>query len=75
MCVWVWVYACVLICDVDFFEKMYGNSNFRKIWTIALKLNLNVLYNFGIEFGRNRLKRSIFFKFWIFGEFSEDCIT
>ena len=45
---------------------------------IVLKLHTNILYpsrNFGIEFGQNRLKRSNFFRFWIFWEFFQNYLT
>ena len=64
----------VILWDFEFFRKKgCGSSNFRKIQAIFLKLHTNTLYrsrNFGIEFGTNPLKRSKFFKFWIFREFS-----
>ena len=69
------------ICDFMgfwiFWKKGRGSSNFRKIWAIFLKPHTNILYrsrNFGIEFGPNPLKRSNFFRFWIFWEFS-NCLT
>ena len=49
-----------------------------KIWAIVLKSHTNILHpsrNFGIEFGQNRLKRSNFFRFWIFWEFFQNCLT
>ena len=71
-----------LICDFMgfwfFWKKGRGSSNFCKIRAIVLKLHTTILYrsrNFGIEFGQNRLKRSNFFKFWIFWEFSQNCLT
>ena len=54
------------------------NFNFRKIRAIVLKLPTNILHpsrNFGIEFGQNRLKRSNFFRFWIFWQFFQNCLT
>ena len=62
----------------NFLKKGRGRSNFRKIQAIVLKLHTNILYrsrNFGIEFGRNRLKPSIIFRFSIFWEFSQNCLT
>ena len=50
-----------------------GSSQFHIILVIILTLHTDILYwsrNFGIEFGPNRLKRSNFFRFWIFWEFS-----
>ena len=52
--------------------------DFRRIRAFVLKLHTNILYrsrNFGIEFGQNRLKRSNFFRFWIFWEFFHNCLT
>ena len=71
------------ICDsrygiLNFLKKGRGSSNFRKIRAIVLKLHTNILHsstNFGIEFGRNRLKHSNFFRFWIFWEFFQNCLT
>ena len=62
----------------NFLKKGRGSSNFRKIRGIVLKLHTNILHpsrNFGIEFGPNRLKRSNFFRFWIFWEFFQNCLT
>ena len=56
----------VILWDFDFLKKGSGSSNFRKIRAIVLELHTNILNrsrNFGIEFGQNRLKRSIFFRF------------
>ena len=61
---------------LNFLKK--GRSNFRKIRAIVLQLHTNILHpsrNFGIEFGQNRLKRSNFFRFWIFWEFFQNCLT
>ena len=70
---------CVIWWNFEFFEKKgRGSSNFRKIRAIVLKLHTNILHpwkNFGIEFGQNRLKRSNFFRFWIFWEFLQNCLT
>ena len=63
---------------LNFLKKGRGSSNFRKIRAIVLKLHTNILHpsrNFGIEFGQNRLKRSNFFRFWIFWEFFHNCLT
>ena len=63
---------------LNFLKKGRGSSNFRNIRAIVLKLHTNILYpsrNFGIEFGKNRLKRSNFFRFWIFWKFSQNCLT
>ena len=68
----------VILWNFEFFEKGRGSSNFRKIRAIVLKLHKNILHpskNFGIEFGQNRLKRSNFFRFWIFWEFFQNCLT
>ena len=61
---------------LNFLKNVRGSSNFRKIRAIVLKLHPNILYrstNLGIEFGQNRLKRSNFFRFWTFSEFSQNC--
>ena len=53
-------------------------TNFGKIRAIVLKLHTNILHqsrNFVIEFCQNRLKRSNFFRFWIFWEFFQNCLT
>ena len=63
---------------LNFWKKGRGGSNFRKIRAIVLKLHNNILHpsrNFGVEFGQNRLKRSNFFKFWIFWKFFQNCLT
>ena len=63
---------------LNFLKKGRGNSNFRKIRAIVLKLHTNILHpsrKFGIEFGQNRLKRSNFFRYWIFWEFFQNCLT
>ena len=63
---------------LNFLKKGRGSSNFRKIRAIVLKLDTNILHpsrNFGIEFGQNRLKRSNFFRFWIFSEFFQNSLT
>ena len=63
---------------LNFLKKGRGSSNFRKIRAIVLKLHTNILYptrNLGIEFGKKRLKRSNFFRFCIFSEFSQNCLT
>ena len=62
----------------NFLKKGRGISYFRKIRAIVLKLHTNILHpsrKFGIEFGQNRLKRSNFFRFWIFWEFLQNCLT
>ena len=62
----------VILWDLEFFEKGRGSSNVREIRAIVLKLHSNILHpsrNFAIQFGQNRLKRSNFFRFWIFWEF------
>ena len=67
-----------ILWDFDFLKKGRGSSNFRKIRAIVLKLHTNILHpprNFGIEFGQNRLKRSNFFRFWIFWEFFQNFVT
>ena len=63
---------------LNFLKIGRGSSKFRKIRAIVLKLHTNTLHpsrNFGIEFGQNRLKRSNFFRFWIFWEFFQYCLT
>ena len=63
---------------LNFLKYVHGSSNFRKIRSIVLKIHMNLLYrsrNFGIEFAQNRLKRSNLFRFWIFWEFSQNCLT
>ena len=63
---------------LNFLKKGRGSSNFRKIRAIVLKLRTNILHpsrNLGIEFCQNRLKRSNFFRFWIFWEFFQNCLT
>ena len=63
---------------LNFLKKGRGSSNFRKIQAIVLKLHINILHpsrNFGIEFGQNRLRRSNFFRFWIFWEFFLNCLA
>ena len=68
----------VILWNFEFFEKGRGSSNFRKIRAIVLKLHKNILHpskNFGIEFGQNRLKRSNFFRFSIFSEVFQNCLT
>ena len=63
---------------LNFLKKGRGSSNFRKIRAIVLKLHTNILHpsrNFGIEFGKNLLKRSNFFRFWIFWEFFQNGLT
>ena len=59
---------------MNFFIKVRGGSNFRKIRAIVLKQHTNILNpsrNFGIEFSQNRLKRSIFFRFCFLRIFSK----
>ena len=69
------------ICDfMEFliFWKKDVITNFRKNRAIVLKLHTNILHpwrNFGIEFGQNRLKHPNFFRFWIFWEFFQNCLT
>ena len=63
---------------LNFSKKGRSSSNCRKIRAIVLKLHTNILHpsrNFGIEFGHNRLKRSNFFRSWIFWEFFQNCLT
>ena len=82
---YVWVYVCMCVCarlrilwDFEFFENVFGNSNFRKIWAIVLKLQINIIHRsriFGIEFGQNRLERSNFLRFLIFRKFSLNFLT
>ena len=63
---------------LNFLKKGRSSSNFRKMRAIVLKLHRNILHpsrNFGIEFGQNRLKRSNFFRFWIFWELFQNCLT
>ena len=63
----------VIVWELKFLKKGRGSSNFRKIRAIVLKLHTNIIHpsrTFGIEFGQNRLKRSIFFWFYIFVKFS-----
>ena len=69
----LWLYGIL-----NFLKKGRGSSNFHKIRAILLKLHTNILNpsrNFGIEFGQNRLKRSNFFRFWIFWEFFQNRLT
>ena len=69
----LWLYGIL-----NFLNKGRCSSNFRKIRAMVLKLHTNILYrskNFGNEFGQNRLKRSHFFRFWIFWEFSQNYLT
>ena len=79
-----WLFSWQLMPDLwfygilNFLRKGRGSSNFRKIRAIVLKLHINILHrsrNFGIKFGQNRLERSNFFRFWIFWEFLENCLT
>ena len=68
----------VILRDFEFKKKGRGSSNFRKIRAIVLKLHTNILHpsrNFGIDFGQNRFKRSNFFRFSIFWEFFQNCLT
>ena len=61
---------------LNFLKKGRASSKFRKIRAIILKLHTNTLHpsrNFGI--GQNRSKCSNFFRFWIFWEFSQNCLT
>ena len=76
-----WPFSWELIPDawfygiLSFLKHVRGSSNFRKIRAIVPKLHTNILYrsrNFVIDFSQNRLKRSIFFRFWIFWEFSQN---
>ena len=63
---------------LNFLKKGRGSSNFHKIRAIVLKLYTNILHqsrNFAIEFGQNRLKHSNFFRFGIFWEFFQNCLT
>ena len=63
---------------LNFVKQGRGSSKFRKIRAIVLKLHTNKLNpsrNFNIKFGQNRLKRSNFFRFWIFWEFFQNCLT
>ena len=63
---------------LNFLKNERGSSNFHKIRSIVLKLHTNILNpsrNLGIEFGRNRLNRSNFFRFWILWEFFQNCLT
>ena len=69
----LWLYGIL-----NFLKKERGSSNFRKIRAIVLKPHTNILHpsrNFGIEFVQNRLKRSNFFRFWIFWELFQNCLT
>ena len=55
-------------------RSTFGRSKFRP----PLKLFINILHpsrNFGIEFRQNRLKRSNFFRFWIFWNFFQNCLN
>ena len=79
-----WLFSWQLMPDLWFYgilkflKKGRCSSNFRKIRAIVLKLHTNIWHpssNFGIEFGQNRLKRSNFFRFWIFWEFFQNCLT
>ena len=79
-----WLFSWQLMPDLWFYEiltflkKGRGSSKFRKIWATVLKLHTNILHlsrNFRIEFGQNRLKHSNFFRFWIFWEFFQNCLT
>ena len=63
---------------LNFLKKGRASFNFCKIRVMVLKLHTNILHpsgNFGIEFGQNRLKHSNFFRFWIFWEFFQNCLT
>ena len=63
---------------LNFLKNVCGSSNFRKIWPIILKMHTNIIYRrrtFGIEFDRNRLKRSNFLRFWIVWKFPLNCVT
>ena len=74
----IWCPICDFIEFWIFLKKGRGNSNFRKIRAIVLKLHTNILHpsrSFGIEFGQNRLKHLNFFRFWIFWEFFQNCLT
>ena len=75
----------VIAWDFEFFEKWPWH--FRNNWGIVLKLhkyNVSIkdegqgqgikIKDQGIEFGQNRLKRSLF-RFWVFWEFSQNCLT
>ena len=56
----------VILLDYEFLKKGRGNSMFRKIRAIVLKLHTNILHrsrNFDIEFGQNQFNRSNFFRF------------
>ena len=44
--------------------------------SVKFEIHTNILHpsrNFGIECGQNRLKRSNFFRFWIFWDFFQNC--
>ena len=74
----MWSYVSWFYRILNFLKKERGSSNFRKIRAIVLKLHTNILYpsrNFSIGFGGNQLKRSNFFRFWIFWEISQSCLT
>ena len=73
-----WCPICDFMVFWIFWKKRRGSSNFRKMRAIALKLHTNISHpsrNFGIKFGRNQLKHSNFFRFWIFWEFFKNCLT
>ena len=73
-----WCPICDFMAFWIFLKKGRGSSNFCKIRAVVLKLHTNILHpsrNFGIEFGQNRLKRSNYFRFWIFWEFFQNCLT
>ena len=70
---------CTFMSNLKFygiFNYLKNLTNFRKIWDIVQKLHTNIIYRsrtVGIEFGSNRLKRSNFFRFWIFSKFALNC--
>ena len=74
-----WRFSCKLMSNLTFYgilnfsKNVSGSSNFRKIRASVLKLHKNIIYRsriFGIKFGQNRLKRSIFLRFWLFWKFA-----
>ena len=63
---------------LNFLKKGRGSSHFRKIRALVLKLHTNELHPsryLGIEFGQKRLKHSNFFRFGIFWDFFQNCLT
>ena len=82
-----WQFSCELTPNLRFYEilnflkNVCGSSNFRQIWTIVLKMHTLIkdhntsIKDIGIEFDKNRFKRSRFLRFWIFKNFFLKCVT